>query len=225
MAARYEFIGKLFTAILQEHASDLGQTEIAKLLNAAQPTISRIKKGDLLPPQTVVEKMRELWNVDIEEQVEKARKEGSRVANRGSRMPTKSYEVGVPYYDVDFIGGFDIVINDQTYAPAYLINFKKYERATCWCNITGHSMEPEISHGDMIALREIKDWETYLTFGEIYAIVTKNDMRTVKRIAAGSTKNTFTLIPSNKSPEYSPQEIDKREILCIYEVMGCMKKF
>lgn len=68
--------------------------------------------------------------------------------------PIINYTTGVPYYNVDFIGGFDLVLNDQTINPEYLIDFKLYNEATCWCNVTGHSMEPEIAHGDMIALKK-----------------------------------------------------------------------
>lgn len=75
--------------------------------------------------------------------------------NRGT-TPQISYTKGVPYYNVDFIGGFDIVLNDQTISPEYLIDFRKYNEATCWCNVTGHSMEPEITHGDIIALKKLK---------------------------------------------------------------------
>lgn len=60
-----------------------------------------------------------------------------------SNFPVKSEDKGVPYYNVDFVGGFDLVINDQTTIPEYLIDFPKYNEATCWCNVTGHSMEPE----------------------------------------------------------------------------------
>jgi len=135
-----------------------------------------------------------------------------------------SYKAGVPYYDVDFLGGFDIVFNDQTAMPSYYINFKPFEKATCWCNITGHSMEPEIHHGDIIALREIEDF-SFLPYGETYAIVTKNDMRTVKKIGPGDTRDTYKLIPANKSGDYAPQEIKKKDILHVFEVMGCIKKF
>lgn len=65
--------------------------------------------------------------------------------------PQISYTQGVPYYNVDFIGGFDLALNDQTINPEYLIDFQKYNNADCWCNVTGHSMEPEINHGDIIA--------------------------------------------------------------------------
>ena len=140
------------------------------------------------------------------------------------QTPIKSYASGVPYYNVDFLGGFDLIVNDQTINPEYYIQFKPYDKATCWCNITGHSMEPEINHGDIIALREIHD-TSFLPYGEIYAIVTANDMRTVKRIGPSSNPDNYTLIPTNKSPEYGIQELPKNMILRIFEVMGCMKKF
>ena len=52
-----------------------------------------------------------------------------------------------------------------------------------------------------------------------------DDLRTVKRLSPSSIPDTFTLIPTNKSPEYVAQEIDKADILHVYQVIGCMKKF
>ncbi|UWI07311.1 MAG: CI repressor [Bacteriophage sp.] len=134
-----------------------------------------------------------------------------------------SYTTGVPYYNVDFIGGFDVVLNDQTINPEYLIDFKLYNEATCWCNVTGHSMEPEIAHGDIIALKRIDDF-SFLPFGEVYAIVTTNGMRTIKRIGPASTPNNYALIPTNKAPEYGIQELPKKMIRYVYHVLGCMKR-
>lgn len=137
--------------------------------------------------------------------------------------PVISLNSGTPYYNVDFLGGFDMIFNDQTINPEYYIQFKPYEKATCWCNITGHSMEPEINSGDIIALRRIEDF-SFIPYGEIYAIVTKNDMRTVKRIGPSDNPDNYTLIPTNKSPEYGVQELPKAMIIAIFEVMGCMKR-
>lgn len=143
--------------------------------------------------------------------------------NKDVEQPVISYANGVPYYNVDFIGGFDLIVNDQTINPEYYIQFKPYEKATCWCNITGHSMEPEINNGDIIALRRIDDF-SFLPLGEIYAIVTRNNMRTVKRLGPSSNPENYTLVPTNKSPEYGIQELPKNMILRIFEVMGCMKR-
>lgn len=143
--------------------------------------------------------------------------------NKDVEQPVISYANGVPYYNVDFIGGFDLIVNDQTINPEYYIQFKPYEKATCWCNITGHSMEPEINNGDIIALRRIDDF-SFLPLGEIYAIVTRNNMRTVKRLGPSSNPENYTLVPTNKSPEYGIQELPKDMILAVFEVMGCMKR-
>ena len=140
-----------------------------------------------------------------------------------SNFPVKSEDKGVPYYNVDFVGGFDLVINDQTTIPEYLIDFPKYNEATCWCNVTWHSMEPEITHGDIIALKKIEDI-SFLPYGEIYAIVTKNEMRTIKRIGPSQNKDCYSLIPTNKSPEYGVQELPKEMVRIVFKVLGCMKR-
>lgn len=143
--------------------------------------------------------------------------------NVDSELPHINYSKGVPYYNVDFIGGFDIVLNDQTIVPEYLIDFKKYNEATCWCNVTGHSMEPEITHGDIIALKRIEDF-SFLPYGEVYAIVTRNGMRTIKRLGPSENKDCYLLVPTNKSPEYGVQDLPKDMILIVYQVLGCMKR-
>jgi transcriptional regulator with XRE-family HTH domain len=138
--------------------------------------------------------------------------------------PTMNHNKGVPYYDVDFIGGFDLIHNDQTTRPAYYIDFEQYNKADCWCNVTGHSMEPMISNGDSIALKEIQDWYAFIPFGEIYAIVT-TEHRTIKRVSKASNNDSLLLIPTNESPEYQPQEIPKKLIIKVFKVLGCVKKF
>nr|DAN48117.1 MAG TPA: hypothetical protein [Caudoviricetes sp.] len=138
--------------------------------------------------------------------------------------PTISYTHGKPYYNVDFLGGFDIILNDQTINPEYLIDFKKYADADCWCNISGHSMEPLISNGDIIAIKQINDWREFLLYGEAYGIVT-NDMRTVKIVTKSDKGDDYIrLIPVNKSGEYQPQDLPKKLITHVFRVLGCMKK-
>ncbi len=146
------------------------------------------------------------------------------IENNSSEQPKINYTNGVPYYNVDFIGGFDLILNDQTVNPEYLIDFQKYNNADCWCNVTGHSMEPEINHGDIIALKKIED-KSFLPLGEVYAIVTTNDIRTIKRLGVGKTDDSYTLIPSNKSPEYSPQPLPAKMIRAIFQVLGAVKRF
>ena len=144
-------------------------------------------------------------------------------AGEGSR-PRISYSEGRPYYNVDFRAGFDLVMNDQTTKPEYRIDFQPYNgEGVVWCNITGNSMSPKISHGDIIAIREVKDWREYIAYGEIYAIVTKNDMRTVKVIRRGTQEGRIRLVPVNTA-EYDEQEIAVAMVSRVFQVIGCMKR-
>lgn len=202
-------------------AFGLTQKNIADILECGQANVSGMEKSmrDLEPEQyeklcarfdkTSVDKYKvsDFLNLD----------------RKDDKTPQISYTTGVPYYNIDFIGGFDIVLNDQTVTPEYLIDFKKYNEATCWCNVTGHSMEPEITHGDIIALKRIED-ASFLPLGEVYAIVTTNGMRTIKRLGPSNDPKCYTLVPTNKSPEYGIQEIPKNMIKHVFQVLGCMKR-
>lgn len=134
----------------------------------------------------------------------------------------KTYE-GAPYFNVDFIGGFDVIVNDQTRNPDFYINYPPYnQEGVVWCNLTGHSMEPEISNGDIIALREVTTPIQYLPAGEIYGIVTE-EYRTVKRVRLSQKEGFVRLIPSNKSEEFCEQEIPISMILKVYAVLGSIR--
>ena len=85
-------------------------------------------------------------------------------------------------------------------------------------------MEPELSNGDTIALKEMNTPIQYLPSGEIYGIVTE-DYRTVKRIRLSSKEGYVRLIPSNKSEEYCEQEIPIAMIQKVYAVLGSIRKF
>lgn len=137
-------------------------------------------------------------------------------------LPVINYSVGTPYYDVDFMLGFDHLYAPTSESPEYLINIPRYNKATLWCDASGHSMEPEINNGDIVALQKIDDIR-FLPFGEIYAIITTNDMRTIKRIGRGDTPDTYKLIPTNNN--FPAQDIPIDMILHVYKVLGCIKRF
>lgn len=136
--------------------------------------------------------------------------------------PEISYTDGVPYYDEMFECGFNELTAPNSENPEYLIKMPGYEKATLWCNASGASMEPEINNGDIIAMRRMEDF-SFLTFGDIYGIITTNGLRTIKRLGKSSDPGCYRLIPTNK--DYDEQDIPKDKILIVYRVMGAMKSF
>ncbi|WP_304205330.1 S24 family peptidase [Phocaeicola plebeius] len=141
----------------------------------------------------------------------------------GSTLPTTSMNpsIGTPYYDVDFIGGFDEVFNSQVNIPATNIVIRGFEKASLWCNVTGHSMEPKINHGDIIALRQctLND----IQYGEIYAVVL-DTIRTIKILRRSPDPGKLRFIPIN-TEDYDEQEFDKSRIVNVFEVIGSISKF
>ena len=137
--------------------------------------------------------------------------------------PHISMEIGqgTPYFDVDFIGGFSEIINSQVTVPACNVVVPGFEKASLWCNVTGHSMEPKINHGDIIALREctVND----IQYGEIYAVVL-DTIRTIKILRRGSTPDVLRYVPINIQ-NFDEQEFPVARILHIFEVLGSVAKF
>ena len=219
--------------ILIEHEK-VSPSKFAKMIDFNQSNLSKILNGDRKVAPNLINAICDKFNVSYKWLVNG---EGSMFladsdnnvpvvadATPADNVPTISYSQGKPYYNVDFLGGFDIVLNDQTINPEYLIDFKKYEDADCWCNISGQSMEPLISNGDIIAIKQLHDWREFLLYGEVYGIVTK-DMRTVKLVTKSPKGDDYLhLVPVNKSEEYQPQDIPVKLITHVFQVLGCMKK-
>lgn len=148
---------------------------------------------------------------------------GDMIKPEVSHVVSNDSTSGNPYYAVDFIGGFSSMFNDQTIVPAYYIDYKPFNEANVmYVNLTGDSMKPELSHGDVIAIKEATTQLEYLPYGEIYAIVT-DDFRTVKRISRSDKDGFIKLIPTNKQGGYVEQDIPIKMIRKIFHVLGSIK--
>ena len=144
-------------------------------------------------------------------------------SNEEENLPKVSYDpaLGKPYYDVDFLGGFNEIVNSQVTIPTNNIVIQGFEKADFWCNVTGHSMEPKINHGDIIALHKCTLQD--IQYGEIYAVVLDN-IRTIKILRRSSDPKKLRFIPINIT-NYDEQEYPVERILHVYEVIGSISKF
>ena len=165
-------------------------------------------------------RVRKGWLLDGEGQMMKAPDE---ILDQIPAMPTRSYDAhaGVPFFNVEFELGFDILGTDNRNTPDYMIDFKPYNTADCWCTSKGNSMYPTISGGDIIAMKKIEDFHILMN-NEIYGIITINGLRTIKRVRDNG--NTITLIPDNKNG-YDEQTIEKKDVMHVFQVLGCIKMF
>ena len=200
-------------------------TVFASLIGVSEANVRNYKNG-VMPKADFLEKIARSFDININWLLTGEGNMLRTESEKEEKLPSvnQTYE-GAPYFNVDFIGGFDVIVNDQTRNPDFYINYPPYnQEGVVWCNLTGHSMEPEISNGDIIALREVTTPIQYLPAGEIYGIVTE-EYRTVKRIRLSQKEGFVRLIPSNKSEEFCEQEIPISMILKVYAVLGSIRKF
>ena len=204
------------------HYSDGKPTRFAKHIGVAPSTISTWIARDTFDYDLLFAKCEKIspeWLLTGNGSMLKtALQEAMAVEPVRSESPKK----GAPYYDVDFLGGFDLTFNDQTINPEYNIDFKPFNKqGVSWVNITGHSMEPRINHGDIIAIKECRLED--VQYGEIYAVVL-DTIRTVKILRKSNNPDRMRYVPINED-NYDEQEYDNSRILRIFEVLGNVSRF
>lgn len=206
----------------KREAKGINKSKLADLAKVTATAIGQYEKGLNFPKTEVLLRLNKILNYDFINDCELHSTEGESHAH----FPTANSEnKGVPYYDIDFMGGFDLIFNEQQIQPSFYIDFLPFNDCDCWINATGKSMGPLIAHGDIVGLKRIENWQRFLLEGEIYAVITDNGFRTIKILGAGPDQNHYMLIPYNKSDEYQPQAIPKEVITHIFRVKGNIKKF
>ena len=130
--------------------------------------------------------------------------------------------VQVPYYDVDFAGGWTSVELFSQQKPSFIISSPDFARAEFACNLVGNSISNRIENGSIIGLRKIEDWQVYFPTNELYGIVTKNGLRTVKIVKRSKEKGFLELIPDAlpqfNNPPYEPELIPIDYVVEFYQV-------
>lgn len=120
-------------------------------------------------------------------------------------------KVEIPYYNVDFSGGWKSEDLFTTHQPSFFITNPEFTRAEFACNLVGNSISRRIPHNAIIGLKEIKEWKVYFPTNEIYAVVMKNELRTVKIVKRSANKDFLILIPDPldiyNQTGYEPEEV------------------
>jgi len=101
----------------------------------------------------------------------------------------------IPFFDVDFYSGFTKIFNDQTITPSYYFYLPEFHNAQFAIKNSGKSMSKELGNDDILGLREVPEWQNYFPQGEIYAVVTTNDLRTIKKVRRDKENKNLVLIP------------------------------
>ena len=132
--------------------------------------------------------------------------------------------VKVPFYEVDFTGGFTSPEMFSEVKPSFVISSPSFAGADFACVLIGNSMSRRIKNGSVIGLKKIEEWWEYFPTNEIYAVVTKNWLRTVKIVKRSKKEGYIDLIPDPlpeyNNPEYETETIRMDYVLGFYKVIA-----
>ena len=87
-------------------------------------------------------------------------------------------------------------------------------------NLYGDSMLPLFKSGQIIILKEWR--ESFIDYGNVYLVITKNGNRMVKYLRRGSDAQHVLCVSENR--DFDPFEIDRSDILRLFIVKGSISK-
>lgn len=129
---------------------------------------------------------------------------------KADRKPATRYYPNV----TGTMGSVEFLENpDETWLPISVPGFERCEFAI---PAYGDSMTPTITSGHIILLSPWR--ESYLEWGKIYLVVTRQGHRSVKRLFPADTDDSVTCKSDN--PAYPPYQVRREDITRLYLVQG-----
>ena len=206
---------------------DLKQSEIAEELGIKSTYLSDMINGRVPFSDSIKKNIYEVFSgrmnlIKEKPEIKSNLEESSEIPILQTEMMLSS--VKVPYYDVDFAGGWtSYELSTQT-TPTFIISSPDFARAEFACNLIGNSISNRIKNGSIIGLRRIVDWQVYFPTNELYGVITKNDLRTVKIVKRSKKEGFLELIPDAlpefNNPPYEPEIIPIDYIVDFYQVVA-----
>lgn len=200
-----------------KYRKGLNQAEIAKELGVKPTYLSDMINERVPFNETFRQKLYEVYSDLITN-------ENSMLKGDGEPEIIKEEKGKIPYYDVDFAGGWSTEELFTNAMPAYYISAPEFAKSEFACNLRGNSISNRIKSGAIIGLKEISDWEIYFPTNELYAVITKNDLRTVKIVKWGKDKKYLELIPDPlpefNNPPYETETIPVDFVSKMFQVVA-----
>ncbi len=126
---------------------------------------------------------------------------------------------GVPYFDMSLSDAKELIVEEQR--AEYLVNYLPFNDCTAYLPVYGDSMYPKYAAGEIIAIKEITNYEI-LQWGEAYVVMTdenSNSLRTIKLIFQHADESKLILRSSN--PNFKGDTvIHKKSIQALYIIKG-----
>jgi transcriptional regulator with XRE-family HTH domain len=120
------------------------------------------------------------------------------------------------YYDIEASASPVEIFNDNSKIEHQDLCVPGFNDCNIALNVWGDSMEPILSSGEIVMQKEW--YESFIKYGHIYMIVTKNNHRMIKYIQPTQSEDSVSCESANGF--YKPFPIERNDILKLYVVKG-----
>lgn len=123
--------------------------------------------------------------------------------------------------EIEATGGGMLSFNDAANSNYVEMKLPNFQDCTDALPLVGDSMYPRLKAGQVLILKE---WtESFIEYGQVYLVVTRNGHRMVKYLRAGGTPDKVLCVSEN-TEMYTPFEIERRDIHKLYLVKGAIEQ-
>ena len=212
------------------HYGDGKPSQFAKSLGVAPSTISSWLSRDTFDYELLFAKCENInsaWLLTGEGDMllsSSGDNQGSTKDEPRTNLPTTCLaQAGIPLIPVDAVAGFNgidsptIQIHD---CQRYLVPEFQQLNAEFMIRVSGSSMYPKYSSGDILACRKLTSYH-FIQWGKIYVIDSEQGAM-VKRLFPCDEDTDYVICKSD-NPNYPPFELPKTEIRSLSIVLGAIR--
>lgn len=219
----------LITEVEKLNDKGISNVEIAEKTGVKPQFVTNITTGPKFPGEKYINKFCDAFNVNQNNLFNKLKIYRQEPGDRNVVADSKHHVIehspsGIPLIPIEAVAGFalkgDAVAMEYDITERYLVPEFSVRGVKYLIRVSGSSMYPKYSNGDILACRPVNDL-TFFQWGKVYVLDTDQGAL-VKRLFEGKDDTCIECRSDNKE-HYPPFQIPKTSIRSVSIVVGVIR--
>lgn len=206
---------------LKKHGYVKGQIDFANKIEQEQPNVSRMISGGRAVSGEALTGIFKAFPFVNKDFAYNGTLPIFIIDNKNADLNRNAPYLLVPLINPDFVGGLKRKNEVSNTEPIYIEGYIPFNNALhddICAPVTGDSMIKSCPSGSIVLLRQVKNWNEFFGFGNIFCLVLKDGRRIIKEINSieGDKENVLCI---SHNDNISPEELPKSLIQEVWKVV------